>query len=282
MSSPVQIDHDRRAMYAPPWARGEARDDETRRIQAEIVATAERLSAQPRPARQGHPSPDDGVADANSPPLGHQFDIEDAIREAWVSSRLDPVRMPPPPKPGGPTWGMLSRLTGAAGFAAVVALFVTGVIPLPQITVSVSREDNAAQSGELPRAPLAGKQVAALPASTATPPQAAPARPSPPSTVGTASRAPVNPEIESFLKRGHDLLASGDINGGRLLLMRAAEAGEARASYALGNSYDAALMGYLGISGVAPDPVKARDWYTKAAAQGSQEASRRLERMVAR
>lgn len=64
--------------------------------------------------------------------------------------------------------------------------------------------------------------------------------------------------------------------------MRAAEAGEARASYALGNSYDAALMGYLGISGVAPDPVKARDWYTKAAAQGSQEASRRLERMVAR
>jgi len=180
---------------------------------------------------------------------------------------------------------MLSRLTAAAGFAAVVALFVTGVIPLPQITISVSREDNSAQTAELPRPPpAAAKQLAALPESTATPPQPAPPRPSapPPSTVGGASSAPVNPEIESFLKRGRDLLASGDVNGGRLLLMRAADAGEARASYALGNSYDEALMGYLGISGVAPDPVKARDWYTKAAAQGSHDAARRLERLVSR
>ena len=33
---------------------------------------------------------------------------------------------------------------------------------------------------------------------------------------------------------------------------------------------------------VAPDPVKARDWYIKAAAQGSQEATRRLERLATR
>src|SRR5438477_10474279 len=124
MSSPVQIDHDRHAAYAPPWARGEERDEDTRRIQAEIVATAERLSAQRQqvpPSRR--PRHDDAAVDAGLPPVAQQLELEDAIREAWISSRLEPVRMPPPPKPGGPTWSMLSRLTGAAGFAAVVLLF---------------------------------------------------------------------------------------------------------------------------------------------------------------
>ena len=89
-------------------------------------------------------------------------------------------------------------------------------------------------------------------------------------------------EIESLLTRGHEMLSSGDVAGGRLLLTRAAEAGEARASLALAGSYDAPVMGYLGVVGVPPDPVKARAWYVKAAEQGSPEAVRRLERLAGR
>jgi hypothetical protein len=89
-------------------------------------------------------------------------------------------------------------------------------------------------------------------------------------------------EMESLIKRGHDLIANGDIAGGRLLLTRAAEAGDARASLALAGTYDAPVMGYLGVVGVPADPVKARIWYKKAADQGSPEAVRRLERLAGR
>lgn len=317
MSSPVQDDRDRRAMYAPPWARAEHSDDDARRIQAEIVAAAERLKVQPQeqPARP-ETRHERGRTDASRsyPPEG-QFDLEDAIRNEWADSRLDPVRMAPPPAfaQGGTTLGMLSRLTGAAGFAAIIALFVTGALPLPTININLWRDDQAAKSAEPVVAKPEPAKMAALPVSFAA--QAPTAAPAPAaaasSTVGFAVTAPPSAfppvtkpeaqrplpagapearvldflnrdEIEALLKRGHDLLSSGDISGGRLILTRAAEAGEPRASLALAGTFDPAVMGYLGVVGIPPDLVKARSWYTRAAEQGSQEASRRLERLAAR
>jgi len=80
-----------------------------------------------------------------------------------------------------------------------------------------------------------------------------------------------------LLKRGQDLVATGDISGGRLLLTRAAEAGDARAAFALGSTHDSAVVATLGVVGAFPDPAKARAWYARAAEQGSTEAARRLE-----
>jgi hypothetical protein len=310
MSAPVQDDLNGRATYAPTWTRDEQDDDDNRRVTAEIVAAAaERLKAQPSRAAEPHSRQarrDEAWADAaKARPEEEQLDIEDAIRDAWLSSRLEPVRMPPPPKVDGPRWGMLPRLTGAAGSAVVVALFVTGAIPVPSISISFPRDDRASGIIEPAIAKSdAGKQVANLRASSAAQPTFAP-RPAPPlpSTVGAAMNVPdasstpsVQPalrgepprppqatklsEMESLIARGLELLASGDVAGGRLLLTRAAEAGEARASLALAGSYDAPVMGYLGIVDAAPDPVKARAWYMKAAQQGSPEASRRLQRMA--
>ena len=87
-------------------------------------------------------------------------------------------------------------------------------------------------------------------------------------------------EIEGLVKRGQDMLAIGDISGGRLLLTRAAEAGDARASLALAGTFDSAVVATLGVLGVSPDAVKARAWYIKAAEQGSTEAARRLEQLA--
>jgi hypothetical protein len=363
MSSPVNDNLDRRSMYAPPWARDEKADEEARRIKAEIAAAAERLKPrQAAPVQQIHQSRQDmrarpdmrrdgALLDPSKADLDddEQFDIEDAIRDAWVSSRLDPVRMPPPPKADGPTWGMLSRLTGAAGFAVIVALFVTGAIPMPSINISLPRGDDRGGRMVEPAVakPETGKQVVAAPVGYGTQPTFAP-RPAPPlpSTVGVAMTGPgavnaaavppavtaslqpaprvepqrppqafvpqavvpqavspqavsphaVSPqaslpqarvpdfmptdEMESLIKRGHDLISNGDIAGGRLLLTRAAEAGDARASLALAGTYDAPVMGYLGVVGVPPDAAKARAWYKKAADQGSPEAVRRLERLT--
>lgn len=341
MSAPVQDNIDRRSMYAPPWARNEQNDDDPRRIQAEIVAPAELKEGQQKPSRaapqQTHRARHDeartgsaktyheGMAlqEERADPEDEQFDLEDAIRGQWASSRLEPVRMPPPPKADGPTWGMLSRLTGAVGFAVIVALFVTGAIPMPSINISLPRDDRGGRMVEPAVAkPEAGKQMASSPVNYAAQPTFVPRPAAPlPSTVGVAMTAPppapapapammasVQPapriepprppqaalpqarvpnfmnlaEIESLLTRGHELLASGDVAGGRLLLTRAAEAGDPRASLALAGTYDAPVMAYLGVIDVPPDPVKARAWYMKAAEQGSPEAARRLERLAGR
>ncbi len=186
MSSPVHDDGDKRAMYIPPWAREERDDEETRRLQAEIVAAAERLKP-PAPPRAPVSAPLQQKASVPSPAFqtryngdrrnsdasGDTFKIEDAIREAWSPGGLDPVPMPPPPKPGGPTFGMVSRLAGAVGFAGIVALFVTGAIPLPSIDISMSSDSKDANAAA-PAAP-AGSELAL--ANTRPHPALAPANP---------------------------------------------------------------------------------------------------------
>jgi hypothetical protein len=341
MSSPVHDDRDKRKMYIPPWAREERDEEETRRLQAEIVAAAERLKppTPPQPPASAPPQPKASASSSsfqtrydgdrssarNSDAPGEPFQIEDAIREFWSPGGLDPVPMPPPPKPSGPTFGMVSRLAGAVGFAGIVALFLTGAIPLPSIDISMS-DDSKDANAAAPVAPtLALGNVnpqpvlaPATPPAQATPavlrtaaqqPQMAAAPIAVPANVATplvpepvkikapqvdasrpASAVPEprvldymsNEEIETLLKRGQDLVATGDISSGRLLLTRAAEAGEARASLALARTFDAAVLATLGVVGTFPDPVKARAWYTKAAEQGSPEAARRLEQLASR
>ncbi len=87
-------------------------------------------------------------------------------------------------------------------------------------------------------------------------------------------------EIAVLLKRGQELFETGDLAGARLLLQRAAEAGNARAAYALGASYDPLVLQELRVYGVMADVAKARAWYEKAKAFGSTEAPRRLELLV--
>jgi hypothetical protein len=87
-------------------------------------------------------------------------------------------------------------------------------------------------------------------------------------------------EIAALLKRGQDYLQNGDIVSARLMLRRAAGAGDAQAALLLGASYDPIVLRDLGVLGFAPDPAQARTWYQKAADAGLPEATRRLERLV--
>ena len=87
-------------------------------------------------------------------------------------------------------------------------------------------------------------------------------------------------EVAALLKRGQDYLQNGDIVSARLMLRRAAGAGDAQAALLLGASYDPTVLRDLGVLGFAPDPGQARTWYQKAADAGLPEAARRLERLV--
>jgi hypothetical protein len=120
-------------------------------------------------------------------------------------------------------------------------------------------------------------QAVAMPAS---PPAAAPIEPAP--ALRALERALDRDEIANLLKRGQELATQGDLAGARLLLRRAAEAGDAQAMQALGATYDSTVLTRLKVIGVAPDDARARAWYQRAAAAGAPEAGRRLEQLAGR
>ncbi|HET7886526.1 MAG TPA: hypothetical protein VFL62_09900 [Bradyrhizobium sp.] len=87
-------------------------------------------------------------------------------------------------------------------------------------------------------------------------------------------------EIATLLKRADGLIGSGDVAAARLVLRRAAEAGDGRAAMMLGGTYDPTVLEKLSVRGVVPDLAMARAWYEKAGRFGATEASSRLERLA--
>jgi hypothetical protein len=88
--------------------------------------------------------------------------------------------------------------------------------------------------------------------------------------------------IASLLRRADTLIASGDVAAARLVLRRAADAGDARAAMMLAGTYDPAILEKLGVHGFVPDVAMARSWYEKAKKLGSAEAPQRLEMLASR
>jgi len=87
-------------------------------------------------------------------------------------------------------------------------------------------------------------------------------------------------ELATLVRRRLDFLKTGDIPSARLALRRAASAGDAQAALALGATYDGMVLAELGVLGFAPDLAQARAWYQRALELGSDEASRRLDRLA--
>lgn len=88
--------------------------------------------------------------------------------------------------------------------------------------------------------------------------------------------------IASLLKRADALIASGDVAAARLVLRRAADAGDAHAAMTLAETYDPAFLEKLGVHGFVPDLAMAQSWYEKARAFGSAEAPQRLETLASK
>jgi hypothetical protein len=98
---------------------------------------------------------------------------------------------------------------------------------------------------------------------------------------GKPAPQPIDPsEVAALLKRGQDYLQNGDIVSARLMLRRAAGAGEPHAALLLGATFDPVVLRDLGVLGFSPDPAQARTWYQRAADAGLPEATRRLERLL--
>jgi TPR repeat protein len=84
-------------------------------------------------------------------------------------------------------------------------------------------------------------------------------------------------EVAALVKRGEGFIASGDLASARLVLQRAAEAGEAQAALLLAGTYDPIALEKLGLQGPTADIEKARTWYKRAWELGSAAAPGRLQ-----
>ena len=87
-------------------------------------------------------------------------------------------------------------------------------------------------------------------------------------------------EVAALVKRGQDLLASGDVQSARLLLLRGAEARDARAALLVGTTYDPVLLRQIGADGPMADAAQARLWYQRAKEWGEPDAQRKLDAMA--
>lgn len=160
---------------------------------------------------------------------------------------------------------------------------------------SASEPAIAAQAAPAQPVPASPSNIGAPPPSARTAPThdeialalKAAARQNPPEIRQPAATPPAPPpvrrldadELATLLTRAKGLIAIGDIAPARLLLERAADAQEASAALLLAQTYDPAVVGTPDARSIAPDPVKARDWYRKAAQFGSKDAQQRLSQM---
>jgi hypothetical protein len=114
-------------------------------------------------------------------------------------------------------------------------------------------------------------QVAAAPAA----PEPAPSPPAP-----RVDPARDTNEVGSLVRRAQDMLAAGEVKGARSLLLRAADARDAQAAYALAKTYDPILSRQSGAVDAGPDLAQARSWYQKAREWGAPDAQRQLDALA--
>jgi TPR repeat protein len=83
-------------------------------------------------------------------------------------------------------------------------------------------------------------------------------------------------EARRLCAEGLVAFAKGDIATARAFFVSAAAAGDARALVALGDTFDPATLGHLGVVGLKGDEAKARDYYARAVTAGATGARERI------
>ena len=92
-----------------------------------------------------------------------------------------------------------------------------------------------------------------------------------------AAEAQGNAEAAKLVARASALLGQGNIGAARIVLERAAESGNAQASFMLAETYDPVILSAWGTHGTRGEAAKAREHYAKAHAGGIREAKDRLD-----
>jgi hypothetical protein len=158
---------------------------------------------------------------------------------------------------------------------------------IPQAPASLYREQAPRAAPPLPSvaapSPAAVRPTETRPAALAAPPAAAPGVAAPPGASPAAAPALAAPAAASaaraveadgkaLVERAERLIRLGDISGARLVLERASDRGDPRATFLLAQTCDPRMLRAWNVQGLRPDPDRARALYAKAAQEGLREA----------
>ena len=88
--------------------------------------------------------------------------------------------------------------------------------------------------------------------------------------------------VSEVIASNNPSFAKGDIATARAFFVSAAEAGDARALVALGDTFDPTTLTRLGVVGLRGDGAKSRDYYARALAAGATGARERLAALAAK
>lgn len=86
-----------------------------------------------------------------------------------------------------------------------------------------------------------------------------------------------NEEAADLMRKGDLLMKSGDLSMARQFYERAFAQGLAAAAMGAGRTYDPTVHARLNVQGMAPDPLRAMEWYMRASAAGIPEATQAIE-----
>jgi len=154
--------------------------------------------------------------------------------------------------------------------------------PAGRVAPAQAQQLKPAVAAPAPAAPvtaLAPTTPAATASATPAPPLPAAVPTTPPARAEPVQELTPN-EIAALVRRAQELLASGELQGARELLNRAAEARDARAALLLAKTFDPMASRRLGATDTGPDVAQARNWYQRAREWGSPEAQRQLDALA--
>jgi hypothetical protein len=97
-------------------------------------------------------------------------------------------------------------------------------------------------------------------------------------TLATAETT-LSPEVQGLIDKGDVLMKAGDLAAARQFYTRAFDLGDGAAALAVAKTYDPQVYADMNVRGMAPDTVKASEWYQKAKAAGVAEAEAALARL---
>ena len=120
---------------------------------------------------------------------------------------------------------------------------------------------------------LGDRRVAEFRPTAAPPALAALPAIAPPTKAPFATPPALAAEVDgkALVERAERLIRLGDISGARLVLERAADRGDARATFLLAQTCDPRMLRAWKVQGLRPDPDRARALYAKAAQEGLRE-----------
>ncbi|HEX2134762.1 MAG TPA: hypothetical protein VHG30_02495 [Microvirga sp.] len=185
-----------------------------------------------------------------------------SVEEAIPPPKLDAAAGPRIPQLGVPL--VLAEAAPQDGTSSPVATALTTIVPASPSPL-----------------PSVGPEPASLPPADAPSALAPPPLPDIKPTTEKATPASAPPavsrdEARRLMARASELIALADVSGARLLLGRAASSGDARAIFALAETFDPNMLSAWGVRGIKGDRERASALYAEAHANGVSEAQARL------